>query len=48
MIEFREAVAYAIYCIGLEGSHTSLKQLSFTSTMVVWSSCLHKQQLEAP
>ncbi len=25
MTEFCEAVAYAIYCVGLEGLHTSLK-----------------------
>ncbi len=25
MNEFCEAVAYAIYCVGLEGLHTSLK-----------------------
>ncbi len=25
MAEFREAVAYAIYCVGVEGLNTSLK-----------------------
>ena len=25
MIQFREAVAYAIYCVGLEGLNTSLE-----------------------
>ncbi len=46
-----EAVAYAFHCLGQEGLHTSLKpekRVSSTSTMVVWSGCLHKHQLEAP
>ncbi len=29
MTEFCEAVAYAIYCVGLEGLHTSLKALIY-------------------
>ncbi len=54
MTEFCEAVAYAyaVYCVALEGLHTSLKPeqaliYQTTSAMVVWSSCLSKQQLEA-
>ncbi len=53
MTEFCEAVAYAIYCVGLEGLHTSLKPEEaliylYDGRMTVWSSCLSKQQLEAP
>ncbi len=42
-----EAVAYALHCLGL---HTSLKPEEglIYLTMVVWSGCLHKHQLEAP
>ena len=29
MTEFREAVAYAIYCVGLEGLNTSLEALIY-------------------
>ncbi len=42
MTEFCEAVAYAMYCAGLEGLHTSLEALIYVYTMVVWSSCLSK------
>ncbi len=51
MTEFCEAVAYCVQ-LGLEGLHTSLKPeealIYLYESMVVWSSCLSKQQLEAP
>ena len=40
-----EAVAYAFHCLGQEGLHTSLKPLIYLYTILVWSGCLHKQQL---
>ncbi len=40
--EFHEAVAYAIYYIGLEGLHTSLKP----KETLIYLCCLCKQQLE--
>ncbi len=48
MTEFCEAVAYAIYCVGLEGLHSSLKPEEASCLPLRWSSCLSKQQLEAP
>ncbi len=44
MTEFGKAVANAIYCVGLEGLNTSLRQkrLSSTSMMVLQSDCLRK------
>ncbi len=43
MTEFCEAVAYAIYCVGQEGLHTSLKpeDALIYPTMVVSSSWKH-------